>query len=136
MLRLLTRMVLGKRKTSAVGADFARPLQQRRQNLDRAPAPGGKIPRQDYWRPHPPCSPTDKTHTRLSKKNRKLRHPQFRLRPEREIHLAKASLATHPQFPVKLRSQPPRYLLGDGRNFSPKDACRRVHRSTARSPEL
>src|SRR5215467_4410426 len=110
MLRLLTRMVLGKRKTSAVVADFARAPQQRQQNLDRVRAPGGKIPRRDYSRPHPACSPTDETHTRLSKKDRKLQHRRLRLRPEREIHLAKASLATPPQFPVKLRSQPPRYL--------------------------
>src|SRR5262245_35150138 len=110
MLRLLARMVLGERKTSAAGADFARVPQQRRQNLDRVPAPGGKIPRHDYSRPHRPCSPTDETHTRLSKKDRKLPDRQFRLRPEREIHLAKASLATPPQFLVKLRSQPLRHL--------------------------
>src|SRR5215510_12688074 len=136
MLRLLTRMALGERKTSAAGADFAQPPQQRRQNLDRVPAPGGKIPRRDYSRPHPACSPTDETHTRLSKKDRKLQHRQSRLRPEREIHLVKGSLATRPQFPVKLRSQLLRHLLGDGRNFSPKGACRRVRRSTARLPEL
>src|SRR4030095_3127386 len=109
MLRPLTGTVLGERKTSAAGADFARAPQQRRQNLDRVPAPGGKIPRHDYFGPHHPCSPTDETHSRLSKKDRKLQHRQFRLRPEREIHLAKDSLATPPQFPVKLRSQPPRY---------------------------
>src|SRR5215472_16301299 len=110
MLRLLTRMVLAEKKTSAVEADFARVPQQRRQNLDRVPAPGGKILRHDYSRPHPLCSPTDETHTRLSKKDRKLQHRQFRPRPKREIHLAKALLAMPPQFPVKLRSQPPRHL--------------------------
>src|SRR5215831_17248086 len=110
MLRLLTRMALGERKTSAVGADFARAPLQRRQNLDRVPAPGGKIPRHDYSRPHPACSPTDETHTRLSKKDRKLQRRRFRLRPGREIHLAKASLAAPPQFPVKLRSRPLRHL--------------------------
>src|SRR5262245_45407450 len=110
MLRLLTRMVLGERKTNAAGADFARAPQQRRQNLDRVPAPGGKIPRHDYSRPHLPCPPTDETHTRLSKKDHKLPHRQSRQRPEREIHLVKGSLATPPQFPAKLRSQPPRYL--------------------------
>src|SRR5262249_10763663 len=110
MLRLLTRMVLGKRKTSAAGADFARAPLQRRQNLDRVPAPGGKIPRHDYSRPHPACSPTDETHTRLSKKDRKLQHRASRLRPEHEIHLVTGSLAARPQFPAKLRFQPPRYL--------------------------
>src|SRR5262249_4632951 len=110
MLRLLTRTVLKQRKTSAAGAGFARVPQQRRQNLDRVPAPGGKIPLHDYSRPHLACSPTGETHTRLSKKNRKLPYRQCRLRPEREIHLVKGSLATHPQFSVKLRSQLPRYL--------------------------
>src|SRR5215831_13114092 len=110
MLRLLTRMVLKQRKTSAAGADFARAPQQRRQNLDRVPAPGDKIPRHDYSRPHLACSPTGETHIRLSKKDRKLPYRQSRLRPEREIHLAKGSLATHPQFPVKLRSQLLRHL--------------------------
>src|SRR4030095_11954556 len=136
MLRPLTGTVLGERKTSAAGADFARVPQRRRQNLDPVPAPGGKIPLHDYSHPHPPCSPTDETHTHLSKKDRKLPHRPSRLRPEHEIHLVKGSLAAHRQFPVKLRSQPPRYLLGRGRNFSPKDGCRRVRRSTARSPEL
>src|ERR1043166_6861381 len=110
MLRLLTRMVLGKRKTSAAGADFARVPQRRRQNLDRVPTPGGKIPLHDYSRPHLPCSPTDETHTRLSKRDRKLLHRQSRLRPEHEIRLVKGSLETRPQFPVKLRFRPPRYL--------------------------
>src|SRR5215467_874717 len=110
MLRLLTRMVLGERKTSAAGADFARAPQQRRQNLDPVRAPGGKIPRHDYSRPRPPCSPTDETHTHLSKKDRKLPHCQSRLRPEREIHLVKGSLAARPQFLAKLRSLPLRHL--------------------------
>src|SRR4030095_15449792 len=136
MLRPLTGTVLGERKTSAAGADFARAPQQRRQNSDRVRAPGGKIPLHDYSHPHPPCSPIDETHTHLSKKDRKLPHRPSRLRPEHEIHLVKGSLAARPQFLVKLRSQPPRYLLGHVRNFSPKDACRCVHRLTARSPEL
>src|SRR5262245_26771180 len=110
MLRLLTRMVLGERKTSAAGADFARAPQQRRQNLDRVPTPGGKIPPHDYSRSHPPSSPTDETHTRLSKKDRKLPHRQSRLRPEHEIHLVKGSLAAHRQFLAKLRFLLPRYL--------------------------
>src|SRR5215472_6052654 len=110
MLRLLTGMVLGERKTSAAGAEFARAPQQRRQSLDPVPAPGGKIPRHDYSRPHPLCSPTDETHTRLAKKDRKLPHRASRLRPKYGIRLAKDWLATRPQFPVKLRSQPPRYL--------------------------
>src|ERR1043166_10284238 len=110
MLHPLTGMVLGERKTSAAGADFARAPQQRRQSLDPVPAPGGRIPRHDYLRPHLPCSLTDETHTHLSKKDRKLPRRLSRLRPEREIHLVKGSLATPPQFPVKLRSQPPGYL--------------------------
>src|SRR5262249_2257468 len=110
MLRLLTRTVLKLRKTSAAGADFARVPQQRRQNLDRVPAPGGKIPLHDYSRPHLACSPTGETRTRLAKKDRKLPNRQSRLKPEHETHLVKGSLAAHPQFPAKLRSQPLRHL--------------------------
>src|SRR4029453_19541213 len=110
MLRPLTGTVLGEKKTSAALADFARVPQRRRQNLDPLLAPGDKIPRHDYSHPHPPCSPTDETHTHLSKKDRKLPHRPSRLRPKHEIHLVKGSLAPRPQFPVKLRSQPLRHL--------------------------
>src|SRR5215510_12254116 len=98
MLRLLTRTVLKQRKTSAAGADFARVPRQRRQNLDRVPAPGGKIPLHDYSSPHLARSPTGETHTRLSKKDRKLPYRQSRLRPKYGIRLVKDWLATRPQF--------------------------------------
>src|SRR5262249_20927767 len=106
----LIPLVPKPRQTSAARADCARAPQQPRQSLDRVPTPGGKRRRHDRRPPPPDCLRPDVTHTHLSKKDRKLLDPAFRLTSVRWIRLAKASLATHPQFPVKPRSQPLRHL--------------------------
>src|SRR5439155_114447 len=94
--------------TSVAIADCGRAPQQRGQILDPVSAPARKRRRHDHRRRWPERSQPGETHTRLSKKDRKLLDHVSRLRPERGIHLAKVSLATHPQFLVTLRSQPPR----------------------------
>src|SRR5439155_11421550 len=119
----LIPVTLKVRYASAAITECARARQRPRQNLDPVPAPAGKTLPYDHRRPHPPCSRPGATHTRLSRKDRKLLHRVFWLRLKHGIQLMKGSLATPPRFPVKLRSQPLRHLWGHGRNSSPKDAC-------------
>src|SRR5215475_16174553 len=103
-------MVPTGRRTSAGIADYVRAPQRPQQNLDRAPALGGKMRRHDHKRRGTEHSRPGETRTHLARKDRKLLYHASRLRPEHEIRPAKDSLATRPQFLVKLRSQPLRHL--------------------------
>src|SRR5262249_8386705 len=124
------------RQTSAAIADCARARQRLRQSLDRAPAPAGKTCRRDRRRLRPECFHLGETHTPLLKKDRKLPCHPFGRRPTHGIRSAKGSPATSPRFLLQPPSPPVGHPCSDGRSFSPKDACRRVRRSTAHSPEL
>src|SRR5947208_3905785 len=93
-------------RTSAAIAGCARVPQQPRQSLDRVPAPAGKTRRHDRRPPQFDWLRPGEAHTGLLKKHRKLPCQAFGLRLEHGIRLAKDSLATPPQFPVKPRSQP------------------------------
>src|SRR5439155_1700630 len=73
-----------------------------------APAPAGKTHQHDRRSPPTHCLGPGETHTRLSKKDRKLPCQASGPRPEHEIHLAKGSLATRPRFSEKPHSQPKR----------------------------
>src|SRR5262245_37876081 len=115
----LTLLARKERQTSAVIVGCARAPRQPRQSSDRAQAPVGKTRRHDRSLHRPDCFRPGETHTRLSKKDRKLPCQACGPRREYGIHLAKGSLATTPRFFWRSRSPPQRCQSASYRRSPP-----------------